>query len=475
MNDSKFTRGAWVWLGLVVFVFVAGISTMLAVFTLPTDGWFAVPAADFDDTGIVYTQNMLGTPSALQPNDVVLAIEGIPGGGEDLSALQDRWRVGESLRYTILRNGTQMDVNVTLVAWQVVPALRYWFQQSSNFGFIGMLIFFAIAALAFFKHPNDHAARALFWYAALFPALTAPIQTSQTNVSTLVFPFLQILLGIMTFTSYSVLYPPSLLQLALVFPHPKPIVQRHPWLEYLPYVLGLLVIPLFLLGIYIAGYLWTVASIVGAILLVIHSALTMRDALSRAQLGWGVWGFVLGMGMFLTNYLVTFNFVSGIAADVINTLTNLSFSVLGITLAIAILRYRLFDIGILVRRTLTYALVTALLVIVFFGSVILLQQVFSGITGSGQNELVTVLSTLAIAALFVPMRNRIQSEIDKRFNRKKYNAQQIMNDFANTVRDETDLGKLTGRLVQVIDDTMQPTSVSVWLKKSKDADSRTIR
>lgn len=137
-----------------------------------------------------------------------------------------------------------------------------------------------------------------------------------------------------------------------------------------------------------------------------------------------------------------------------------------ISIGIAILRYRLWDIDVFIRRTLTYALITALLVIVFFGSVVLLQQLFSGITGSGQNELVTVLSTLAIAALFVPVRNRVQNEIDKRFNRNRYNTQEVLADFANTVRDETDLEKLTGRLMQVVDETMQPKTVSVWLKKT---------
>jgi hypothetical protein len=132
---------------------------------------------------------------------------------------------------------------------------------------------------------------------------------------------------------------------------------------------------------------------------------------------------------------------------------------------IALFRYRLFDIDILIRRTITYALVTALLLFIYFGSVIVLQQIVSSVTGSAQNEIVTVLSTLAIAALFVPLRNRVQSEIDKYFNRKKYDAQQVLNDFAKTVRDETDLEQLTARLIQVVDETMQPKSISVWLKR----------
>lgn len=143
-------------------------------------------------------------------------------------------------------------------------------------------------------------------------------------------------------------------------------------------------------------------------------------------------------------------------------------------IAVAILRYRLWDIDLLIRRTVTYSTLTALLLLVYFGSVIVLQQIFSSVTGSLQNEIVTVLSTLAIAALFVPLRNRIQVEIDKRFNRKKYDAQKVLQDFAQTVRDETDLDKLTGRLVQVVDETMQPRSVSVWLKMTNDKRQRTV-
>jgi hypothetical protein len=130
----------------------------------------------------------------------------------------------------------------------------------------------------------------------------------------------------------------------------------------------------------------------------------------------------------------------------------------------SILRYRLWDIDILIRKTLTYALVAALLAAVYFGSVILLQQVFATVSGQ-RSEVVTVISTLLIAALFVPLRNRVQDAVDRRFYRSKYDAQAVLTEFSTTVRDETDLNRLTGKLAEVVQETMQPRKVSVWLKQ----------
>jgi len=143
---------------------------------------------------------------------------------------------------------------------------------------------------------------------------------------------------------------------------------------------------------------------------------------------------------------------------------SLIFQVVYVFIGIAILRSKLFDIDILIRKTVTYTLVVALLAIVYFGSVILLQQIFANLTGQ-RSEVITVLSTLVIAALFVPLRNRIQDLIDKRFYRKKYDAQKVLQKFSETVRDETDIDKLTAELVNVVQETMQPKSVSVWLKR----------
>jgi len=137
-----------------------------------------------------------------------------------------------------------------------------------------------------------------------------------------------------------------------------------------------------------------------------------------------------------------------------------------IIIAYSILRYRLFDIDVVIRKTLVYTALTVLLALVYFGSVILLQQLFGALTGIEQSPLAVVVSTLAIFVLFAPLRRRVQDAIDRRFFRKKYNAQQVLAQFAVTARDETDLDALLAELVRVVDETLQPEHVSVWLKET---------
>ncbi len=140
-------------------------------------------------------------------------------------------------------------------------------------------------------------------------------------------------------------------------------------------------------------------------------------------------------------------------------------TLLPIAVGVAILKYRLYDIDVIVNRTLVYGSLTAILAGLYFGGVTATEAIFRSLTGQGkQPQLAVVVSTLVIAALFNPLRRRIQGFIDRRFYRRKYDARETLEDFSAKLRDETDLDALNEDLVEVVRETMQPAHVSLWLR-----------
>jgi hypothetical protein len=149
-------------------------------------------------------------------------------------------------------------------------------------------------------------------------------------------------------------------------------------------------------------------------------------------------------------------------------LLNLVSLAIPFAIGLAIVRYRLWDIDVIIRRTTSYAVITTFLGLVYFAAVIFLQNAFSRLTEQGSAAAV-VLSTLLIAALFLPVRRRVQEVIDRRFNRTRYDAEKTLEAFAATVRNETDLDALAAELLRVIQETMQPETLSIWLRESPGA------
>ncbi len=182
----------------------------------------------------------------------------------------------------------------------------------------------------------------------------------------------------------------------------------------------------------------------------------------RQQTKWFLFGFGLIIALIPVSILVDSTQRDGF----LNDFTDLALWLpLYLSLAVAILRYRLFDIDILIRRTLQYGIITALLALVYFGIVTVLQSVFTAL-GGAQSPVITVISTLAIAALFNPLRRRVQDFIDRRFYRRKYDAQKTLEEFAAIARSEVEMEPLTQHLLAVVENTMQSQGVSLWLRPS---------
>lgn len=189
----------------------------------------------------------------------------------------------------------------------------------------------------------------------------------------------------------------------------------------------------------------------------------------RRQTKWVVFGFVAGITGFLALILLSATLLpaldaSGLLVDLIGGLSiNLVMLAIPVTFGVAVLRYRLFDIDVIINRTLVYGSLTAMLALTYLGGVVLLQSVFRAVTGQ-ESTLAIVASTLAIAALFNPLRRRVQSFVDHRFYRNKYDARKTLEAFSTKLRDETNLPTLNAELVEAVRQTMQPAHVSLWLR-----------
>jgi cation transporter-like permease len=210
---------------------------------------------------------------------------------------------------------------------------------------------------------------------------------------------------------------------------------------------------------------------VGGLASQIYRYYRRSGAIEKQQTKWiiaAIGLFVLSIFVGLSNLLFWGPQQRGIAAELLGSIVlapifSLASAALPLSVGIAILRYRLWDIDVIVRRTVTYAIVSAALAIVYFGANIVAQGVI-GALGGQRNEVAIVASTLAVAALFSPVRRRVQNAIDRRFNRQRYDPDKVVADFAEYAAKETNLAALQARIVGVVAETIQPKQVSLWVR-----------
>lgn len=323
---------------------------------------------------------------------------------------------------------------------------------------VSFLTFLVVATVIFWRQPdNPIAVLTAFWLLVLFPTYYNPLRDAlERAVPEWHWP-ITFVYAVGVWCSLSIPY---------LFPNGR----------FVPGKARLILLPVTAYALAIFFFISPPGVVTGGFLLVGSATQVYRyhrisSPLERQQTKWVIFGLVpFNLG------LVGFNLAQLVFPALAQPgLAHLVFMYLGgtfiiasmllsvLSIAIAILRYRLWDIDLLIRRTLIYGVLTAALALIYFGSVVLLQELFRAVMRQ-QSEIAIIISTLAIAGLSVPLHRRIQEGIDRRFYRRKYDATKVLEAFGAMVRDEVDLTALTDRLVAVVEETMQPTQVSMWLR-----------
>src|SRR5215217_6966949 len=259
--------------------------------------------------------------------------------------------------------------------------------------------------------------------------------------------------------------------LFVLFPDGRFVLSWTRWLLVfsIPVTVGVLYVP--------PSYLWALVGtiVVGAMYAQIYRYRYVSTPTERQQTKWVLFGVLLWLGLMAllsVPYIIELNFPPGSPLPwwtlVGSTGWSLTLTIVPLALSIAVLRYRLYEIDLLINRTLVYGSLTATLALVYFGGITATQALFRVITGKEkQTQLAIVVSTLVIAALFSPLRRRVQGFVDRRFYRRKYDARKTLEAFSAKLRDKTDLEALNDDLVGVVRETMQPAHVGLWLRPSQ--------
>jgi len=364
----------------------------------------------------------------------------------------------------------QRDVAHSAAAFSTLALAATWLAVCLSLS--AALISLALACVLFWKKANDAMALFLSFFLLLYGIVLAGPLESFTFYWLPQSPDFGTQLQ-------SILFPVPALVLILIFPTGRFVPRWTICLPALAVVLTLLALTFDLAesvklntlrAQIIYGTVWLLCFF--AMCIQAYRYRTLYTPVERQQTKWVVYGTALWSALIILNgipYLYVVNQPAHAPVPWWATLGDaswfLTLNILPIAFTLAIMRSRLWDIDLIIRRTLVYSVLTLMLGLVYLGCIVASRILVAPLTGG--SELAIVASTLAIALLFDPLRRRIQNVIDKRFYRRKYDAAKVLAAFAATARDETDLERLSAAMLRVVDETMQPEFVSLWLRDTE--------
>lgn len=408
-----FDRSSRLILLLALALLLLGVAQKTYRFSLPTDG-FATRASQNSDRPVFET-NLLGQPSPLLPGDELLALEGqsyetMADNARRLRSGGLEYRAGETATYTVLREGQMVTLEVPLQRWTaegVGRAFLHGFARDWP-GHLANLSAFLLALYVFWRRPRNTTARLILLFYVVALVVFVSRAGSAVSVADLTHPLPYWLAVAAGHGIYSYLQAPLLLHLCLTFPNPKPLLVGHPWLLGAVYTLPWLAF----LADALSGSATLSFGLVGAYVLagavaLTHTFFNPADPVSQAQVRWFAFGFVVSNLFGLFYVLHTF----GLVPSEVFALTSLfpSGLVLTVCLAVAVLRYRLFDIDILINRTLVYGALSLCVV----GLYVLVVGGLGVLFRAQGNLIVSLVATGLVAVLFQPLRERLQRSVNR--------------------------------------------------------------
>ncbi len=467
-------RGPFPWgvlaLGLSFFL-IAAVAFTIRIITIGSDG------ATTDARAYAFQPNYMevyaypNSPGPLQTGDRVIAVSGVTMKEWALRLFVPNSRhmsfePDSLVVYRILRKGQPLSYLVALKPRTFVSV----FQARWGF-FIFVFISQVLATWLLIRRPQLPAARVFFIWAMLGSQMY--LWALPLSVGDVVTGY-GFWLGRFLVAGMAVLFYPALVHFALLYPRPSGAVRRHPWILPALY-LGAVVLyfaiisyfwasaPTILDGLGASSRAVSVISIVyllAALVIIIFQYLHSQPGPDRQRAKWALLGGTIAVVSGLTIGVIAPLFIGRPWIDVnVYGLTLLAFP---ISMTIAMWRYHLFDVDVIIRKTFFYTLVTAILVVSFVGAIIFFEAFFRQFTRQNSRPAVA-LATAIMMLLFNPVRQRVQRAVDRLFYRTNYDAAQLLAHFAATSRDEADLPKLLNEIEQVITTSLQPASISVWL------------